>query len=74
MRLTIIGLVLIGYGVLYLRKPTVYRRGLWMKTSIAIRTLSEENYKRYIKGLCVAFILVGAGCVAWDHGLAQFFK
>ncbi len=74
MRLTIIGLVLIGYGVLYLRKPTVYRRGLWMKTSIAIRTLSEENYKRYIKGLGVAFILVGAGCVAWDHGLAQLFK
>ena len=74
MRLTIIGLVLIGYGVLYLRKPTVYRRGLWMKTSIAIRTLSEENYKRYIKGLGFAFILAGAGCVAWDHGLAQLFK
>lgn len=74
MRLTIIGLVLIGYGVLYLRKPTVYRRGLWMKTSIAIRTLSEENYKRYIKGLGVAFILIGAGCVAWEHGLAQFLR
>jgi hypothetical protein len=74
MRLTIIGLVLIGYGVLYLRKPTVYRRGIWMKTSIAIRTLSEENYKRYIKGLGVAFILIGAGCVAWEHGLAQLLR
>jgi hypothetical protein len=73
MRLTIIGLVLIGYGVLYLRKSTVYRKGLWMKTSIAIRTLSEENYKRYIKGLGVAFILIGTGCVAWENGLAQLF-
>lgn len=73
MRLTIIGLVLIRYGVLYLRKPTAYRRGLWMTTSIAIRMLSEENYKRYIKGLGVAFILIGAGC-AWNHGLAQLLK
>jgi hypothetical protein len=74
MRLTIIGLVLIGYGALYLRKPTVYRRGIWMKTSIAIRTLSEENYKRYIEGLGVAFIMIGIGCVAWGHGLAQPFR
>jgi hypothetical protein len=74
MQLTIIGLVLIGYGALYLRKPTVYRRGIWMKTSIAIRTLSEESYKRYIKGLGTAFILIGIGCVAWDQGLAQFFR
>jgi hypothetical protein len=74
MRLSIIGLVLIGYGVLYLRKPTVYRKGIWMKTSIAIRTLSEENYKRYIKGLGVAFILIGIGCVAWESGLAQLLR
>lgn len=71
MRLTIIGLVLIGYGVLHLRRPTVYRRGMWMKTSIAIRTLSEENYKRYMKGLGIAFVLLGLGCVGWEHGLAQ---
>ncbi len=71
MGLTIIGLVLIAYGVLYLRRPTVYRRGVWMKTSIAIRMLSEDAYKRYIKGLGVAFIAIGLACLAWDHGLAK---
>ena len=65
MRLTIIGLVLIGFGVLYLRKPTVYRRGIWMKTSVAIRTLSEENGSRPrtrpVCGACSAFAALQTG-------------
>ena len=71
MSLTIVGLVLIAFGVLYLRRPAVYRKGVWMKTSIAIRMLSEDGYRRYIKGLGVVFILIGLGCIAWKHGLAD---
>ena len=40
---------------------TIFRRGLWMKTSIAIRTLSETNYTRYMRGL--GYVLVIAGIV-----------
>jgi hypothetical protein len=53
------GAVLIVTGCVYLWKPGLYRRGLWMKTSIAIRLLSEQNYARYIKGLGVAYICIG---------------
>ena len=42
MRTTLIGAMMIGVGLLYLRKPGVYRRGIWMETGLAIRLLSEE--------------------------------
>jgi hypothetical protein len=64
-RFAIAGFVLIGIGVLYLRRPMLYRRGLWLKTSIAIRVLSEANYRRYIKALGVIFIVAGIGLVAY---------
>jgi len=73
MNLTYLGLVLIVFGALYMRRPTMYRRGLWLKTSIAIRLLSEENYKKYIKGLGVLFIVVGVGLIAWEQGFARLF-
>jgi hypothetical protein len=44
-------------------KPTLYRRGLWMKTSIAIRLLSEANYTRYVRGLGVVFIVAGLALI-----------
>ncbi len=35
----IYGIALILIGLVYLWKPTIFRRGIWMKTSIAIRTV-----------------------------------
>jgi len=72
MRFVIAGLLLIGFGVLYLRRPTLYRRGLWLKTSIAVRLLSEANYKRYMKGLGSLLVVAGVclaayGLVALSH-------
>jgi hypothetical protein len=61
MRPVIYGIVFIVIGAIYIRKPTIFRRGLWMKTSIAIRTLSETNYTRYMRGL--GYVLVIAGIV-----------
>ncbi len=61
----IAGLLLIGIGVVYLRRPMLYRRGLWLKTSLAIRLLSEVNYRRYIKVLGAIFIAVGACLVTY---------
>jgi hypothetical protein len=65
MRTLLIGAMMIGFGSLYLKNPGVYRRGIWMKTSLAIRLLSEENYRRYIKGLGVTFITIGIALVLW---------
>jgi hypothetical protein len=52
------GIVFIVIGA-YIWKPTIFRRGLWMKTSVSIRMLSETNYTRYMRGL--GFVLVIAG-------------
>jgi hypothetical protein len=65
--MTFAGLIMIVFGVFYLKNPTLYRRGIWMKTSIAIRTLSENGYKKYMRGLGVVFIAVGGGLVLWDQ-------
>lgn len=65
--MTLGGLIMIVFGVLYLRQPTMYRRGIWMKTSIAIRTLSEDGYKKYMRSLGAVFIVVGSGLVLWDQ-------
>jgi uncharacterized protein YjeT (DUF2065 family) len=53
------GIVLVLLGLIYLWKPTIFRRGVWMKTSIAIRTLSETNYTRYMRGLGIVCIAAG---------------
>lgn len=73
MTLTIMGLILIAFGIIYLRRPTVYRRGIWLKTSIAVRLLSEDGYKRYMKGLGIVFVILGLCLIAWERGLAKFF-
>jgi hypothetical protein len=62
------GFVLIAVGILYLRKPNLFRRGIWMKTSIAIRNLSPDAYVKYIRGLGVFNITLGTGlllCAFW---------
>ena len=59
------GLVAIGIGLIYLWKPTLYRRGLWLKTSVAIRLLSEDGYRKYMRGLGVTFVVIGLALVLW---------
>jgi len=58
------GAFLIVLGCIYLWKPRLFRRGVWMKTSIAIRLLSEENYIRYMKIFGIACICVGIALLA----------
>ena len=62
-----IGLSLIACGVVYLLKPTVFRRGLWLKTSVAIRKLSPEAYLRYMRGLGVLYIGLGIAAVIYGY-------
>ncbi len=71
MTLTIAGLILIGFGLLYVRRPAIYRRGLWMKTSLAVRYLSEAQYRAYIKGIGYVFMLVGIVLVLWEQVLGR---
>lgn len=68
MNLTVSGILLIFFGGMYLKNQTIYRRGIWLKTSLAIRLLSEENYKKYMKILGLVFIVLGLALVALDQG------
>jgi hypothetical protein len=63
MKLVTYGIVFILFGSLYLWRPTSFRRGLWMKTSIAIRMLSETNYTRYMRALGLVFIVARMGLI-----------
>jgi hypothetical protein len=65
MKFVVYGIVLILFGSVYIWKPTIFRRGLWMKTSIAIRVLSEANYTRYMRGLGVIFIVAGIALIVF---------
>ena len=53
------GFVLAAIGIVYLVKPTLFRRGIWLKTSIAVRTLSEQYYVRYMRAMGVLLVIVG---------------
>jgi hypothetical protein len=55
----LVGIVLIVFGAIYLWKPTIFRRGIWMKTSLAIRLFSEENYTKYMRVLGAVFVIAG---------------
>jgi hypothetical protein len=60
---SVYGIVLVLVGSIHVWKPTIFRRGLWMKTSIAIRTLSETNYTRYMRGLGVICVVAGIALI-----------
>jgi hypothetical protein len=64
--MVVYGIALILIGAFYVWKPTIFRRGLWMKTSIAIRTLSETNYTRYMRGLGLVLIVAGIVLILHD--------
>ena len=69
----VMGAVLVGFGILYIWKPDIYRRGMWMRTSVAIRTMSEDTYRKYIRSLGGLFVAGGAallGVGLWEY----FFK
>lgn len=53
------GVLLVVCGGVYFAKPNIFRRGPWMRTSIAIRKLSPETYVKYMRGLGIVFIVIG---------------
>jgi hypothetical protein len=66
MNLAIYGIVFILFGSVYMWKPTIFRRGIWMKTSIAIRVLSEANYTRYMRGLGLILVITGMALIVFE--------
>ena len=59
LRLPIIGIVLIAFGVLYLLKPDIFQRGLWKRTAISQQIMTPEKNKVYMRVLGSAFVVAG---------------
>ena len=54
-----IGIILLCFGILYVIKPNIFRRGIWKTTDIAQQRLTPTQYTLYMRGLGVVFILAG---------------
>jgi hypothetical protein len=65
--MNIAGWLLVVFGVTYIVKPDLFRRGVWRKTSVAQRTLSPGGYLRYMRGVGVFCVLVGLYLVFGSH-------
>jgi hypothetical protein len=61
------GLGLIALGIVYLLKPGLFKRGLWLRTSIAQRTMSPEGYLKYMRALGIVWIGIGIALLAWGY-------
>jgi predicted membrane protein len=61
------GLVFIAFGILYLAKPDIFSKGIWKKTSIAVKTKSPEEYKNYMKLVAIIFIIIGILLLIYDN-------
>jgi len=61
------GLGLIALGIVYLLKPGLFKRGLWLRTSIAQRTMSPEGYLKYMRVLGIVWIILGIALLIWGY-------
>jgi hypothetical protein len=55
-----IGIILVGFGTLYLIKPDIYRRSFWKQTDILQLKLSPGRYKQFMRWLGGAFVAAGS--------------
>ena len=53
------GIFLIIFGVIYLIKPNIFKRGIWKKTAITQQIFSPKQYNIYMRILGGIFIAVG---------------
>jgi hypothetical protein len=58
-----ISILLIVFGIIYLIKPDIFRRGIWRKTAVTQQVFSEKNYLIYMRVLGAVFI--AAGIIIW---------
>lgn len=60
------GFIFIAFGILYLMKPDLFRKGIWNKYSIHADKTPEE-YRSYMKKIAIALIIVGLVILAYDN-------
>ena len=66
---TIIGIEAIALGSLYIVKPTILRRGIWLKKSLIMRSLSAEAYDKGMRLLGVVAVVSGVTLILLGQGV-----
>lgn len=61
------GLILVFYGILYLKFPFVLGKGYWFKTSFAPIYLQTNEFIKYIKGIAIVLISIGLVILYFDN-------
>ena len=61
------GIVLIAFGILYLMKPNLFQRGIFMKYSNPASTKTPEEYRRYMQKVAIILIVTGLLLLAYDN-------
>jgi hypothetical protein len=53
------GIIMTLFGILYLIKPNVFRRGIWKETAITQRLFTPQRYTTYMRILGAIFVVAG---------------
>jgi hypothetical protein len=55
----LLGIILIGFGAIYLTKPDIFQRWFWKRTSISQQVMTPQQNQVYMRLLGAAFVLIG---------------
>jgi hypothetical protein len=58
-----IGIILTGFGMLYLMKPTIFMKGIWKERAITQHLFTPQQYSVYMRILGAIFIVAGIALI-----------
>jgi hypothetical protein len=61
------GLILVFYGIIYLKFPFILGKGYWFKTSFAPIYLHTKELIKYIRGIAIVLISIGLVVLYFDN-------
>ena len=61
------GIALVLIGLVYVVKPDIFRRWFWRETSALQRSLSPNNYLRFMRVFGVILIIIGVLLMMYDR-------
>ena len=58
--MTFAGIWLLIIGIIYILKPDIFRRGIWLRTGLLETKLTPEAYVKFMRVLGALCIVAGA--------------
>jgi hypothetical protein len=61
------GFILIAFGILYLMKPDLFRKNIFMKDSNNEHNRTPEEHRKYMRKIATILIIIGSVLLAYDY-------